>query len=149
MSHTFFFAAFQKMVMILTAIVFFLLPLSGLSQVNYDFITEPAKNPNRDKIVVNAADGETIKIYCKVIVLNMTQVRTDWIIVNSDGLDEQLSFIEGAAFGYPFLSIADYLTYEANLTISFTNDTDRTQLKCQGGTTKITFIIGIPGTMLL
>lgn len=135
--------------MFIILIVLFLLPLSGLSQVNYDFITEPAKNPNKDKIVVKAADGETIKIYCKVIALNMTQVRTNWMIVNSDGLDEQLSYIGGAAVGYPFLSIADDLIYEANLTISFTNDTDRIQLKCQGGTTKITFIIGIPGTMCL
>ena len=137
------------MITIVTAIVFFLLPLSGLSQVSYDFITDPSKNPNRDKIVVEATDGEIVKIYCKVIVLNMTQVRTDWIIVNSDGLDEQLSYIEGVAVGYPFLSVADDLTSEANLTISFTNNTDRIQLKCQGGTTKITFIIGIPGTMCL
>ena len=129
------------MITIVTAIVFFLLPLSGLSQVSYDFITDPSKNPNRDKIVVEAADGD--------IVLNMTQVRTDWIIVNSDGLDEQLSYIEGVAVGYPFLSVADDLTSEANLTISFTNNTDRIQLKCQGGTTKITFIIGILGTMCL
>ena len=44
-------------------LVVFLLPLSGLSEVSYDFITEPAKNPYRYKIAVEAADGEIVKHY--------------------------------------------------------------------------------------
>ena len=134
----------MKMESLSILIIFCLFPIGCLTQT---FVTEPVEYPGKDKIIVEAMDGEDVSVYCSI---NDSIIQTVWQEVDGAVIDFDLDTGMGLD-PYMFLSIADDITTRANLSIpTFTIEQDRLELYCrpldEDADRKI-FLFGIPGVI--
>ena len=136
----------MKMESLSIVIIFCVFPIGCLTQT---FVTEPVEYPGKDKIIVEAMDGEDVSVYCS-IKFNDSTIQTVWQEVDGAAIDFDLDTGMGLD-PHTFLSIADDKITRANLSIStFTIDQDRLELYCRPldeDADSKTFLFGIPGVI--